>query len=560
MEVEEEFDEQFYMGEDDVDLQEEEVNEYDRDYNEDNEYVYETHSLELEEFDRLSKKHDTVCRALDDTICEYIVKADLTLYYSNVELEKKRKEIIEWLKEMFTEEDVLYHIDSSMLRQLLTNPTCGPALILGYCTRHAWITDNSAEWPKGRKRELRITCEELSLNATSLRKYLRIDPTIFGDIEEYRRLLKQHGLHASSPVVVDVCYVWFRDFIKSVSVLEKHNFHAVDEIIVNRRISGISARQLEQKNKVKAIADAVDKEVTSLLNKKLKSCIKKFITGMDHKRPFTPDDNNNTVPFLVERADMMTNRQGGTESTLKVMGAAIERLRTYANDRIRQCDVDEFYGDMTLEIQEVPIESFDRVRKSIWPPHVKLLMKRDVERRMLEDHRENEIDVSTLVVKFGDEEIARTIIPITTRPHWLINNHGVVIINNTINLNINNTSPTRLTSDASNDDAITTVLAPTNKRKRSTRESPFIERIKRIRLATEEEDDPTLVIYKLVITKLDFEPDLNQTRTCIVCDAKKPYSSFYHKKDYGKYVYHKEKNICHSCLATYAKWKKKSVK
>lgn len=99
------------------------------------------------------------------------------------------------------------------------------------------------------------------------------------------------------------------------------------------------------------------------------------------------------------------------------------------------------------------------------------------------------------------------------------------------------------------------------KRKRRVKESPIIEKIKRIRLVNERgnemDADSTDVVYQLVSTKLYSKPDFTQDRTCIVCTKSKPYSSFYHKTTYkctGK-EYQNENNICHGCLNAHKNWR-----
>lgn len=480
---------------------------------------------------------ESLCKKLEESMDRFITETELTLYYKSGELSEKKTEIIGWLKDRFKEDNILYEIDCGqedhILRQLLTHPTCKPSTMLRHSTRYKWPD-------KEVKRNLRVTCEQLPLNSTVLRQQLKNDRTIFTDADEYIELLHKFGFGSTMPV--DVCYMWLGNTVKCISVLDRHDFPQIDSIILSRRLLSIQAKELEQESRIRSTASKKNRGVTSILSKLVASYLENSIASVKYERPLLP--NIETPSFLAKRADFITDREGGTATSLSVIEEATKRLASYANAVIEERGgADAFYGDIRVVVEEIRLSCFDMSKKRVWPSSVRDLMSKMIEKRLVEDHREQQIDINTLVIKFGNEEIARTIIPSTTRPYCMINNNrGTVIINNnTLNVNINGETCENTIS---------------KKRKRMPKVSPIIEKIKRIRLATEVEEDDTLVIYRLVITKLDTTPDLTQKRYCIVCDTEKPLSSFYQKTTINRSVYHKEKNICHGCISAHAKWRK----
>jgi len=491
----------------------------------------------------LASRHKVILAETEASIDRFIKESHLLIHYNPLKLETNKKQVLDWLREKYTKDGQLYTIDcggqARMLRHLLLHPTCDATTMLYCCTHHDWLRLEK-EWPKSLTRVLRMTCEEVPLNAPVLKRHLKVDENIFTNEAEYRDLLYRYSQCHS--VMVDVCSVWFGDIIKCLHVLEKNDYPSIEEVIMNRKMLSTEMKQVHREERLRTTVLQKNNSIRKVVDSMVNTYLDNLSTIIEYEVPYVANDV--TDLFIVKRAVSITELEGGIQASLETINACIKRVGSYANDAINQRGVDSFRGNITLEIDEMPISSFDKAKKMAWHPRVQALMNSVIEKRLVEDHREQKMDINTLVVKFGKEEIARTIIPSTTRPHHYIVNHGVMIINNN-----HNTTNINIGRDEDENEHI-----PTNKRKRTIKESPHIEKIKRIRLVNEIEENSGLDIYRLVIKRLDQTPDYSQSRQCIVCCIVKPFSSFLVFVN----SVHKEQNICHGCMTTRAKWRKQN--
>lgn len=536
MEIEVDYDEMIRQGEEAMLMYNEE--QWDK-------YVEFEPVLQKEVVEPVLSKIERICKELEEEMNRFIQEKELALFFKPSELEKKKSLVLEWLRNEKTRYGRVYRIDCNvsthMLRQLLTHPVCPPDTMLRASTNH--ISINSHSSPK--KQNLRITCDEVSVNAVALRHRLKYNPESFTDAEEYRILINRFGQYSSTPV--HVCQVWSATgSVLCVSVLEREGFDRVEGIILCRKLEAQHVKNLQQEYQIASIASKKSESITGIIGKMMGVYLSSLDTTLVYEEERVRNDN--VINFLAKRTYLMTNFDQGKDASLSAIEECITRLGSYANAMTEEKGLEWFSGKITLEIDEIPLVNFEKQREPLWRSHITTLMNNPIEKRWIKAHRKEKLsEIHTLVIKFGGEEVARTIIPFMTGLSCLVNN-GTIIVNNTVNVNIS-------------EDGTKPPDPPSNKRKRTPKQSPFIEKIKRIRLASDDTvgDDPTQVFYKMIITKLPCAPETNPIRRCIVCEIEKPYTSFYQKSTISGHTYYKERNICHGCLTAHTKWRKQTT-
>lgn len=498
-----------------------------------------------------SEEFDSTLNELDKMMDYFIGEENLLVMFRVEEVEKKKQKVINWWKDAFINNHLLYDIEYGsarlLLRHLFIHPFCEPEIILKCSTKHPWIYNITTV---GQKTTLRISCEEMALNAKQLLMHFKKDPKIFTDREQYTNLLAEHGMNSTRRV--DVCYVWYRGIIKCLSVLDRHDFSEIESIIANRELMSNHAKEYEKESKIKYSAERKNKTVQKELGNLVNASIKNFVDIIGYKSTMPREDS--TDSFLVRRADNIGDRIGGVTASSNVIDETLKRLGSYTNDVIRKRGgSDAFAGDITLEIGEISRGTFDKGKKELWGKKIRKMMKNPIEKCFVKEHREQEIDINMLIVRFGGKEIARTIIPSTTYPHHtlLVNNgiHNSIIINNNFNLILPPESTKKRKRSVS-----TKQYQSTSNGDEDTTGTTLENKIKRIRLIREVENDPTLEIYRLTSNKLVNVPDPSEKRVCIVCNIAKVVSNFLKPQPNGS---QQERNICYACLTAYGMLKKK---
>lgn len=504
-----------------------------------------------EEFEQLKS---VTAKAID----EYILNHNLSLVYNSLHLEANKYELLDWLDEAFTRHKITYFIDCSgealLLRQLLTHPTCTTERMMNANTRHSWITQ-MYDWPTDKKRYLRLSCEELAIGSSELALYHKRDANLFTYIHEYTDLLAKHGRNSLVPV--DVCYVWYEDTIVALSVLEKYDFKDMDNLIVEKRLLSTNAKERDKDNKIKYTATLNSEKVPGEITSLVKTSLESLYTLLAYKPVGTSSSASNTTnnvirEFFCRRVENMTDCSGGVIASMDSVKRCIDRLATYTNAVIDKSNgPNSFHGPIELGIDEIARSTFNKGNKAKWNNPIKLMMMHPIERAFVKDHRRQEIDINTLIIRFGGEEIARTIIPSTTYPHhqYLINN-GTIINNININVTTGKKKRKRVMTEPEDEDEEREAIYLTDSNNTTLSHH---DRVKRIRLIKEVEKDDTLTIFRLSSKKLDVLPEQTEEQRCTVCHFTKKMTSFLKRQPNGSFFIH---NICYTCLSAHADWKK----
>lgn len=494
-----------------------------------------------------------------ESIATFLKETALIDYYEKSHLEKREEEIFEWLRVSFISFGVLVHIDCTqpyMLRQLFTAKHTATK-VLDLFTRHKFFTGDRI-FPTHIKKECRMTCSELPLNARTLKFQLGSNHDVFTDADEYRDMMKANAHNPTG--LVDVGQVLHEERVKCITVIEKPEYSTIYNIFAANQMLGNELKELDDDNKLKVCVQRKNKELASLG----KTMIATTLTGMsrdihyDGSLVIDPD----VPPCLTKRTVNMSDSIGGILPSWRTVQDFVNLVVAETN-HILQRDGNMFSGNMRVSKDTLSLSSFDDTQSHLWSPSIKKLMNDPQDKLSIEQHFEKNINVGTLGVTIGRDELTRRVIPCSVNNAYYVNNgiidNSVGDNHNNIIVNLNITSPTTHTREGDGGGGrirrqrgdLDEIVPNTNKRKRMN--EVVIEKIKRVRGVheTREGDDTedSLPIYRIINTRVE-NPNHHTVLQCIVCDALKVYSSFYDKRSkegtHDEWGY--QRNICHACV------------
>lgn len=499
----------------------------------------------------LISDYNAMCATTRESIAVFLEETALIDYYDKSHLEKREEEIFDWLHFGFLSSGILFHIDCTepyILRQLFTAKHTAQK-VLDLFTQHDFFHRDRLVTTL-LKIEVRLNCTELPLNAKTLRLQLGSNKGVFTDADEYRHMMK---LNVNNPAtLVDVGKVWYENKVKCLTVIEKPEYSIIHNIFAANHMLTTELHALEEQNKVKFGVQKTNKQIPYLGKTMIKDTLEGMSNNIKYQGSIVIEEE--VASSLTNRTVDMSDSVGGIAQSWKTIQDIVDRVVADTNHAL-EYQAERYRGGMRVVKETMHLSSFDNNQRHLWTPCVKKLMDDPQDKRSIEQHVEQKINVGTLGVTIGSDEVTRRVIPCTVNYNHYTNN-GIIdnrVANNNNNIiviqNINNNN--RVTQRPLCNNDIEGELP--NKRKRKRKDDIVVEKIKRIRWVNEyrKEDtlDDSLPIYRIVNTRVT-NPNHSITLQCMVCERHKVHSNFYEKKskkdDSDEWGY--ERNICHACV------------
>ncbi len=456
------------------------------------------------------------------------VEEHLGVAYCN----ERRYDIIQWLHNAFVKRHLIVYIDfeePNLVRQLLCHPTLSVKSILSPLTKTNYFTVDP-EVPCFLKKIIFFKSLALPLSSPEISAYAKtVD--LFWISEDGARLIKEHSSEVNA--LVDVYQVYHEERIRCVSLLERPSYEAQNALAE-------SFEEFDQDRRLKAFITLENNNDTAHLERIIQSCLAAVPELLKYKGNYRVEAG--TPEKLKSIMLNSSTYRGGLNESCDVLQDCIMTTARKANTFADEKDLRSFSGDIVFSADKMSTNSFDTKRKLLWTPTENRVMEDERNKFYVHECLENSLAVNTLKLAYGDDEVSRCVIPcVMNRNHYTMNN--IIANNNNNNNNNNNGIVFNIALTTSPTNAIAT-------KKRKAEAEALKERIKRIRLINDPvvEGEDKEERLQLVHIKVD-EPRPGTFKECIVCMHKKPYSSFYIKKNQI------EKNICATCLTQEAKFR-----
>lgn len=119
------------------------------------------------------------------------------------------------------------------------------------------------------------------------------------------------------------------------------------------------------------------------------------------------------VSESMEREEEYAKR---LDYSMKLLQGSLDILLYNAKQTLEKRGKASFSGELRVEIDLTNLAYFDEVNKNAWSSDIKQMMSIEVSEEFLKQYRADNMPVDTLIVKIGDEIIARSMIPSGGRP------------------------------------------------------------------------------------------------------------------------------------------------
>lgn len=501
----------------------------------------------------LISKYGTMREVTQKSIATFLEETALIDYYDKSHLEKREEEIFAWLHFTFISYGVLFHIDCTepyMLRQLFTAKHTATK-VLDLFTQHQFFYGDRT-FTAHVKKEVNLTCSELPLNARTLRFQLGSNLAVFTDVDDYRGMVKANVNNPGA--IVDVGQAWYEDRVRCITVIEKPEYSTIYNVFAANQMLTNELRELDDDNKLKFCVQRKNKELATLGKTMIATTLSGMSKDIKYEGSFAIDPD--VPPCLTKRTVNMSDSIGGILPSWRTVQDFVDLIVAETN-HILQREGNIFSGSMRVTKDTLNLASFDDTQSHLWSPRIKKLMSDPQDKLSIEQHFEKNMNVGTLGVTIGRDELTRRVIPCTVN-HTYCTNNGIIdnsVGNNHNNIivNLNITAPTRGGARRHLDQVQDQQAEAPNKNKRKRVNEVVMEKIKRVRGVYEskegDNDEDALPIYRIVNTRVE-KPDQHTVKHCIVCNTLKVYSSFYDKRskegEVDEWGY--ERNICHACI------------